>query len=333
MQAQFRQILLIQTAFIGDVILATVLIEKLKQYYPEAQIDFLLRKGNESLLQNHPKLREVIIWDKKQGKFKNLWNLTRQIRQKRYDLVVNVQRYASSGLLTMFSGGRIRVGFSANPMAWGFDRRIKHAFDGSHEADRNLALISEWTDSKRIRPALYPSEVDFEQIRPYQTQPYICVAPTSVWFTKQWASEKWIDFLNQVPTTYKIYLIGAPTDLEACEHIAETSQHKNVKILAGKLSLLASAALMQGAVMTYVNDSAPLHLASSMNAPTCAVFCSTVPDFGYFPLSEQSTVIETKETLACRPCGIHGHRVCPEGHFDCAYTIDTKRLIDLLPAI
>lgn len=92
-------------------------------------------------------------------------------------------------------------------------------------------------------------------------------------------------------------------------------------------SLLQSAQLMRGAVINYVNDSAPLHLASSVNAPVCVVYCSTVPQFGFYPLSEASWVVEVAEPLACRPCGLHGHRACPEGHFRCARDIIVQQLL------
>jgi heptosyltransferase-2 len=78
---------------------------------------------------------------------------------------------------------------------------------------------------------------------------------------------------------------------------------------------------MKYAKMNYVNDSAPLHLASSVNAPVTAFFCSTVPAFGFGPLSDQSKVIEVKE-LYCKPCGLHGYKSCPEGHFKCGLEID-----------
>ena len=100
--------------------------------------------------------------------------------------------------------------------------------------------------------------------------------------------------------------------------------------LSGKLSLLESAALMKDAMMNYVNDSAPMHIASAMNAPVCAVYCSTVPDFGFGPLSEQSFVVEVKEKLSCRPCGLHGHKACPQGHFRCAMDIESNQLLDIL---
>jgi heptosyltransferase-2 len=98
-------------------------------------------------------------------------------------------------------------------------------------------------------------------------------------------------------------------------------------VLAEELSLLASAALMEGAAMNYVNDSAPLHIASAMNAPVTAIFCSTVPAFGFGPLRENGRVVETAEKLDCRPCGLHGHRACPKGHFRCALGIGVEQVV------
>ena len=84
---------------------------------------------------------------------------------------------------------------------------------------------------------------------------------------------------------------------------------------------------MQNAKMNYVNDSAPMHLASAMNAPVTAIFCSTVTWFGYTPLSDKSFVVEKDEALYCRPCTTHGRRVCPEKHFKCALDIKTEQLL------
>jgi len=101
-----KKILIIQTAFIGDVILATPIIEKLHQQFPDAKLDFLLRKGNEALLKNHPFLHEVLIWNKKQNKTKNLFSTLQKIRHNKYDFVINCQRFFSTGILTAFSNGK-----------------------------------------------------------------------------------------------------------------------------------------------------------------------------------------------------------------------------------
>ena len=127
-----------------------------------------------------------------------------------------------------------------------------------------------------------------------------------------------------------VYLLGAPTDKEACEEIAEGCNRKVIN-LAGKLTLLESAALMRDASMNYVNDSAPMHLASAVNAPTCAVFCSTIPAFGFGPLADQSYIVQVEDVMECRPCGLHGHQACPKGHYKCAYAIDLEKMLAKLP--
>jgi heptosyltransferase-2 len=329
---KFRSFLIIQTAFIGDVILATALIEKLRKFYPEASIDFLLRKGNEGLLAGHPHVREVIVWDKKQGKIRNLLTLVSYVRNKQYDCVVNAHRFASSGLITVFSGASLKVGFDKNPWSFLFTRSIRHELNANlHEIDRNNKLIESITDSSRSLPKLYPSEGNFEKVADYQKEKYICVAPTSVWFTKQFPAAQWVSFLKELKTRYvRVYLLGAPADYDTCEEIRKKSENDHVLNLAGKLSFLESAALMKGAEMNYVNDSAPMHIASSMNAPVAAVYCSTVPAFGFGPLSGKSYVIETKEILDCRPCGLHGYKACPKGHFKCATSISTEVLMKCL---
>ena len=118
-----QKILLIQTAFIGDVVLATALVEKIHASVPAVKIDFLVRKGNESLLKNNPHINEVLIWDKKNNKTKNLFGLIRQIRKNRYDKVINIQRYFSTGLLTAFSGAKETIGFDKNPLSFLFRKK------------------------------------------------------------------------------------------------------------------------------------------------------------------------------------------------------------------
>jgi heptosyltransferase-2 len=115
--------------------------------------------------------------------------------------------------------------------------------------------------------------------------------------------------------------LGAPGDTDLCEQIKSQSKHKQINVLAGKLSLLQSCALMKEPKMNYVNDSAPLHLASSVNAPVTAFFASTVPAFGFGPLSDNSTTLGL-DGLDCRPCGLHGYKECPKGHFKCGHLID-----------
>ncbi|WP_081867795.1 glycosyltransferase family 9 protein [Hymenobacter sp. IS2118] len=325
--------LLIQTAFIGDVILMTALLEHLHGTEPATPVDVLVRRGNEGLLAGHPYVRQVLIWDKKHRKYAALWQLLLQIRAARYGRVATLQRFASTGFLTAFSRAPERIGFAKNPLSRFFTRREPHVIgDGTHEVIRNLRLLAPSLQGAAgehaALPRLYPSAADEAAAAPLAAAgPYVCIAPTSVWFTKQYPEAKWLELLAGLPAHWRVYLLGGPPDVAACARLAAASGRPEVSSLAGKLSLLASAALMRGAVMNYVNDSAPMHLCSAVGAPVTAIFCSTVPAFGFGPLSPVSFVVQTSEALPCRPCGLHGHGACPQGHFRCAHTIEITQLL------
>ncbi len=332
MQKTYNKILIAQTAFIGDVILATGLIESLTEAYPDAQVDFLLRKGNEGLLQGHPKLHKVLVWNKKEGKTKNLIKLIGSIRQEKYDLLINLQRFASSGILTVLSGAKETRGFSKNPFSTFFSKKFEHNISPEsakppHEAERNHSLIADLEGVKPTNLRLYPTPSDFDKVKSLTQSPYICVAPASVWYTKQLPAEKWASMIDALPFEGNIYLLGAPGDIATCEKVKELSHKENIKILAGQFSLLQSAALMKSSSANFVNDSAPMHISSSVDAPTCAVFCSTIPGFGFGPLSSKRAVVEIEAKLDCRPCGLHGRSSCPKGHFNCAMNLKNEQFV------
>jgi heptosyltransferase-2 len=372
--ATVKQFLIIQTAFLGDAVLATSILEKLHVFYPEAAIDLVVRKGNDGLFTGHPFLRKLHVWDKRKGKTRALFKLIGILRKQRYDHVINAQRFFSTGLMTALSGGKETIGYDKNPLSFLFSRTVKHQIPEPkalrehtvdrnapiiHEVDRLNDLIAHLTDATRPLPKLYPTAGDREVVDQLitiapslahsgsleqnpetpgtpqgskaetlrqQLGTYITIAPASVWFTKQWPAEKWTALTKALPAKYRILLIGAPGDIPLCERIAKEAGRGEV--LAGKLSLLGTAALMEGAAMNYVNDSAPLHVASAMNAPVTAVFCSTVPAFGFGPLNANGRIVERPEPLYCRPCGLHGFKACPEGHFKCALEIAPSMIAD-----
>jgi heptosyltransferase-2 len=329
-----KKILVIQTAFIGDVILATSVLESLHASYPQAQIDFLVRKGNEPLLKGHPFVGHLFVWNKKEGKWKSLFNLLRQIREVKYDAVFNLQRFASSGILTAFSKAPIKAGFKKNPLSFLFNFKTEHSLgfkgdkDFLHEVDRNLEVIKPWLRVTIRRPHLYPTPQDEERVALLTGCPFITISPASVWETKKTPMSKWLELIQASKT--KVYLLGGPSDRELCEELRSLANNDQVANVAGDLTLLQSAALMRKAQMNFVNDSGPLHLCSATNAPVTAVFCSTIPEFGFGPLSDTSLVVQTTTDLSCRPCGLHGHKVCPQGHFNCGHLISSSELIQRL---
>lgn len=328
-----KKILIIQTASLGDVILTTPVLEKLHDAFPQSRIDFLLKYGYQDVFKDHPFINKIIVWDKSERKYQHLKELIEVIRERKYDAVINIQRFASSGLITVLSGAKIKIGFNKNPFSLFFTKSIKHTLGTGktsvHETDRNLKLVEELTGNNKSFPVrLYPSTHDDAKMSQYKTKSYLTISPGSLWVTKTFPEAKWIELIDLIDKKLNLFLLGSKEDTDLCDRIISKSTHPNCLSLAGKLSFLESTALMKDALMNYTNDSAPLHLASSVNAPVTAVYCSTVPEFGFGPLSEKSFIVETNKTLKCRPCGIHGLKKCPEGHFECAYTINNKQLLE-----
>jgi len=312
-----KSILFIQTAFLGDVILATASIEQAHDLFPQASIDVLVKKGNEGLLINHPYIRKVFTLDKKRGKIREIIRLFNVFRLNNYDIVFNFHRFGSSGVLTLLSGARKKYGFRKNPLSLFFTKRFDHKIDGSsHEIERNFQMFEEFKPKIKKKPKLYPPQQSWEKTAQFKEKPYYCLAPASVWATKQLPIHKWIELIARLDKSCNIYLLGAPIDTELCQQIIDQAENPNIQNLAGKLNLLDTATLMHDAVRNFVNDSAPLHIASAMDAPVTVFFCSTIPQFGFGPLSDDQQILEV-ENLSCRPCGLHGHRICPKGHFNC----------------
>jgi heptosyltransferase-2 len=324
-----KKILVIQTAFIGDVILATAVLEELHRSNADATIDVLVRKGNESLFDGHPFLRNVLVWDKKQNKYAHLFNLLRTIRSEQYDAVINLQRYTASAFLTAFSKSKQRIGFASNALAVFYTHKKAHRLgqhgeaNWQHEVQRCLSLIAHMSPNAAALPRLYPRDSDKAYVESYCSAPFITISPASVWFTKQTPLHIWKSLVERCDGM-KVFLLGGPGDKTLCEELAKGFSH--VQVLSGQLSLLQSAALMARARMNFTNDSAPLHLCSAMNAPVTAVFCSTIPEFGFGPLSDNRAIIQSTEWPECKPCGIHGRAQCPKGHFQCG-EIDVNQLV------
>lgn len=325
--AQYKEVLIIQTAHIGDVILALPVAQSLAKDYPGVKIHFLVRKGNEILLENHPSIQTVWTLDRS-SKVSSVLSLIHELRTFRFDAVINLQRFFTSGLITALIKGKEKIGFHKNPFSFLYKRKIRHRIEPRtfqkgmyHEVDRNLKCIKHASKISERIPKLFPGASSFQKIKLINGESsYYVIAPSSVWFTKALPIHHWIDLCNKLIQNADIYIIGAPSDQKLADQIiTQSSIHpKNkIKSLCGQFSLMDSAALIKGAKRLYCNDSAPLHMATAMNTPVSVFFCSTITEFGFGPLSDDSQVLEVKD-LDCRPCGIHGKKVCPKGHFKCA---------------
>lgn len=327
--AVVSKVLIIQTAFLGDAILVTSLLEKIRNESPHAQIHLLVRKGHEGIFGAYTYPNLVRVWaHDKQNKWTSWLYLRRSLVREKFDRVVVVQRFFGMGLLSLLVGAKQVVGFDKNPMSFLFTKKVKHIFgSGQHEIERNTALLEPWLGPKLFKPFLNPPAISL----PHSliAKHYICISPGSVWETKRFPVANWVEFIRLLPKNQAIVLMGSSDERYLSEEIeaAFKEDQRFIYNQAGQHALLASTYIYQQSSLSFVNDSGPLHLCSAVNVPTVAVYCSTIPAFGFGPLSEQNRIVELSENIACRPCGDHGKKSCPLGHFNCAHQIDVQLLL------
>ena len=156
-------------------------------------------------------------------------------------------------------------------------------------------------------------------------QPLIGLAPGSVWATKRYPSLLFAEsaklILQQNPNAYLV-LLGAPSDLNAAKEImARSDTPERIINTIGETRMQDLQGLIPRLRVLLCNDSAPIHYASAFNIPTVAIFGATIPEQGFGPLAANSSVLQ-QSSLQCRPCGDHGHKSCPLGHFQCMRAIE-----------
>ncbi len=320
-------VLVIQTAFPGDVILTLPLIQSIKNAHPKSVIDLVVTPLASGVVKNHPAVHETIVYDKRgrDAGITGFGRLVRILRSHRYTIAFVPHRSMRSALLVWVSGIPARIGFGRSAGRVFFSSVVKYQPD-AHEVDRNLMLINEYvSQSLHIRqPALYPDDEDRGMVDDFLHRnavpgdaELIGIAPGSVWATKRWPEEHFVSLLKELESRGSAcVLIGGREDMELCRRIAGAVKSTRVCSSAGELSFLQSAELIRRCWVLVTNDSAPMHLATAVGTRVVALFGPTVPRFGFGPLGARDIVLGL-ENLRCRPCSIHGGNKCPIGTFEC----------------
>ncbi len=312
--------LVVQTSFLGDMVLTTPLIALLAEHGP---VDVLCTKAGRALLANNPAVRDIIVYDKR-GADRGVAGFRRiaaALRERRYDAAYHAQGSVRSGALTFTAGIPDRVGFASSAGRLFYTTRIR-AIERAHHAARLLSLGTRDplgdVATGEIRPHLYPGIIERAQVdavlgRASAGTQIVALAPGSVWATKRWPY--YPALAHELSQLGQVVVVGGEADTELAMEIVGATKGQALDA-TGKLSLLASADLIGRSAVLVTNDSAPLHLASAMNTPTVAVFGPTVPEFGFGPLAAASRIAGIA-TLDCRPCDKHGPQRCPLGHWRC----------------
>lgn len=328
------KILIIHTAFIGDIVLSTPILKRIKDKYPEGKITYVTTPVGASILRNNPNISEIIEYDKKgiHKGVKGLISLGRRLRYENFNMVIALHRYLRTSILSWLTRSPQRIGYDTASGACLFTKKIKYD-KSKHEVEKILSFLG---DEKIENPRekypieLYPGKKDIEKIEKIwnenklENYKVIVVAPGSKWFTKKWP----LDYFNDVikandKEDRKIIVIGGKEELDL-----NIVKGNNIIDLRGKTTLLELAEIIKKSDIVLTNDSSPIHIASAWKRPhIIAIFGPTVKEFGFFPWGLNSEVIE-KNDLNCRPCSIHGGDKCPKGHFRCMLEILPKEVIE-----
>ena len=333
--SQASKVLIIQTAFLGDAVLITSLLEKIRVESPSSTIHLLVRKGLEDIFKAYPQGNFGQVWTyDKSNKLKSWWALRNDFTNEKFDQVFVAQRFFGMGLLSISIGAKKVVGFDKNPLSLFFDEKVPHEFgQGKHETERNTQLLASWLGPHLHKPFLNASHLNNFPVD-LQPKKYLSISPGSVWETKRFTVHKWIDFIRLLPLDQEIVLMGSAAEKHLSDEIEQAFMvsSRHISNACGRFNLQEAIAVFQQSLMSFVNDSGPLHICSAVNTPTVAIFCSTIPAFGFGPLAKQNKIIEVKEKLTCRPCGDHGKKSCPEIHFNCANSIDVQEMLQTYQA-
>lgn len=337
--SELDNIIIIQTAFIGDVALSIYLAEKVKALAPKSNLYFITTPQSQSLVKCFDSVDHVIEYDKRnlhKGLI-GIKSIIKKLGQNDFDLALVPHKSFRSAILTKFIKPKISVSFNNSQLSFLYSKRANYQLSIS-EIDKNFLLLSTLTKSNYKYegqiPKLKFNENDknhiHELINKKNYSDFVCISPGSIWFTKQWKEHhlaKLIRIIRQHNLTP--ILMGSNSEVELCNRINKENLAIN---LAGKTTLPQMLILMSYSKAVISNDSAPTHFAGILNIPVVSIFGPTIREFGFAPHRSNSRIAEVSG-LSCRPCSIHGEKSCPIKTHACMEELQPEQVFLLLQEI
>lgn len=335
--AQPENILVVQTSFLGDVVLITPLVSETRRRFPDARLSVLCTPGGGAILAGSPDIDEIILLEKKRdgGGRSGLWRKAQELRARGFTLAISPHKSFRTALLLFLARIPLRVGFRQSAGWFLYHRRVDRDAD-RHDVERNLSLLGalggapagrgpaprvEATPAAREKVAAL-----FRSLGVGGDGPIFGLNPGSVWPTKRWTAGGYAQLIGALKQKYggAVVLFGGPGDEATVERILSLSDGAAVS-LVGRVGLGELAAAVERCAVFITNDSGPMHVAVARGVPVVAIFCATTPSLGFYPYAANAVVVEKE--LACRPCGAHGGRRCPLGTEDCMRLIRAEDVL------
>ncbi len=338
----FKHIAVIQTAFLGDVVLALPLVEIIKNNYPDIKVSFVSTPLAAGITSSLKSIDSVIAYDKRgiRKGLDGIKHIAGYLREKNVDCIISSHRSLRTSLLTFFTKVDYSVGFNTSAFSFAYKKRIKYK-KTVHEIERNLSLLQAFSDYDSLNLDYRNVELDIsDNDKSYvesvvissglQNDKIIALAPGSVWETKKWKEKHFVTIANMLKDAgYTPVLIGSESDAPLCYRIAAGS---NSVSFGGKFTLPQTIYFLSLIRLLLTNDSAPTHFAGLVDCPTVTVFGPTSPLFGFAPWSEKSLSLGL-DNLKCRPCEIHGGEKCSIGTHECMENLLPETVFDAIVSL
>ena len=336
----YKRILVINLMHIGDLLLVTPVLRTLRANYPQAHIALLADKKLRDLVRCNQHIDELIEIDKK-GYHNNLWHYGQfigEIRQRKFDLVINLHANERASFIAAFSGAKKIVGYATPVAGWFFDqvlpnkKAVMHQIHSHFEVLKQAAGVTKiddgglemWLDdeAKASGEAIWQKTFGEEA----QSLKVVGLNIGASWKTKRWCDEYFAEAADRlIDLGYGVVYFGGPMDesiVQAAVAKMKHRAHPHVKILTGKLTLQELAALLKKCAVVITTDSGPMHIAVTQSVPLVTMFgASPVP--GFYPYDGKDILIKTPEE--CHPCGIHE---CPKKTMACMKNIPVEVVLE-----
>lgn len=331
--ATYHKILIIRMSSLGDIILTSPVIRRLRQKLPAAQIDFLVREEYADLVRYNPHLSNIIRLNVRRGRAE-LKSLRDKIRRANYDVILDLHRNLRSTFLRRFPAHPPVLKMKKNPLLRFllvkfkinlYRRFYDHPLSVAEKYLRAAAPLGLPDDDLRLEMHLPPeairkgaaiwSDLEKENYR-------VVMAPGARHFTKRWPPDYYAELIRLIyrEKGWRTLLVGGPDETAVLEEIQALAGDEIQQSLAGEISLLETIAIIREAPFFISNDSGLMHAAAAFQKPQITLFGSTVEELGFFPLNPHAKVLENS-ALSCRPCSHTGRPTCPEKHFKCMLEI------------